>query len=157
MTSTNASLQSAVTSKETIDALADDVSDVLTELETLQRDIADREAQVNSSEAVNEQSAMDRSSAVTAVDQLRDELDSLDAVEASDLQEIRQLIDEVRDEYDSAGLSNVYADLRSRLDDQRATRQQLEMKLEGLMSDIEHLRRVNQALPSIPVGCNRGN
>lgn len=157
VTSVNSSLQSATASKDQITAISNNVSDILTELETLGRDIAEREAQVNASEAINEQSAMDRTEAVDAVEQIRQQLESLEAVEASDLRELRQLVDQVRDEYDSAGLSGLYAGLTARLEEQRAERARLETELEGLMGDIEHLRRVNQALPNIPPGCNRGN
>ena len=153
----NASLQSAIDSEDTINTLASNVSEIHEEQRTLEEGIAEGEACLNTSQALNEQSAEERDSAVSAVDQLRRQLESLGEVDTSGLEEIRRMIGDVRDELDSADLSGVYATLRGRLEEQRAARQELEARVGSLVSDVEYLRRVNQELPEIPPGCNRKN
>lgn len=103
---------------------------------------------MNLADLTNDQSEADTRSVVAAVSQVRQALDSLDVVELSELDDIRRLVAEVRSELIAADLSNVYQALMERLMEQRTRRQQLEMELGELSADIEHLRRINLALPN---------
>ena len=140
-----------------MDTLASNVSDLLAQQQSLQADIAESQARLESIEATNNRSAEERDQAVAAVEQVREALENLAGVEASKIEDIRRLLNDVRLQSEAADLSGVYEALRGRVEEQRATRQRLEAELAALEGDIEHLRRVNQALPNIPPGCNRGN
>lgn len=140
----------------TVTSLSSNVSEALTELQDLNRDVEQHEAEVSLAESLNEQSALDRSRTVTAVAQLQETLDNLDTVNLADLEEIRMLVSSLRAEYNAADLSGVHEGLVEMLEEQRAERQRLEMQLHGLTDDIEHLRRVNLALPD-PSVCRGRN
>lgn len=149
--SVNSSLQSSIASMEAVATLSGDVGDILTQLQALSADIAESVAESDAADATNIQSAQNRDSAIAAVDQVRETLENLDPTDPSRLEELRRMIGDVRAEYESADLSGIYQDLVKRLQQQRGAREELEAELEGLGSDIQHLRQVSSVLPT---GCN---
>lgn len=135
----------------TVTSLSNDVSDILMQLQALNADIAERVAESDTADAANLQSAQNRDNAVTAVEQVRQALETLEPIDQSRLEELRQLISEARTTHEDANLSGVYQALKERIGRQRETREGLEAELEGLGSDIRHLRQVSSVLPT---GCS---
>ena len=155
--SVNASLQSCINSTETISALSDDINGILMQLQALSTNIAESASEVTQADLTNDQTSEDTETAESAVFEVQEALDNLQEANLtmSDLEDLRQLITNVRSEYESADLANVYGILSERLVEQRATRERFEAELNGLSGDVEHLRRINSVLPTSPY-CSEG-
>ena len=156
MRSANNSAEASRASANTLSALSEESTNILEQVQELSSSVTQQEEEVVTANAINQQTASDRDSAASAVEQLRARLSALDLVDSSELDEVRQLVSQTRSKYESADLSGVYQTLTERLAEQRAVRMQLEADLDALTDDIEHLRRVNRALPDPRSGCGEG-
>ncbi len=156
MASANASAESSIASMNTVSELSNNATDILQDVQDLENSISQTEAEVLAANSINEETRRDRDTAVSAVEQLRAKLNDLDLIDSSTLDEVRQLVSQTRNKYEAADLSGIYRTLTSRLEEQRNIRNQLQEELDGLTGDIEHLRRVNEALPDPSSGCGEG-
>ena len=148
VTSINSSLQGTVNAMETTNQLSNNATQIRNNVAALHDDITRSSGAVASADILNDQSALNRTIAVSAINELRQTFNNLDQVDQATLEGVRQLVMDVRGMYNAANLEVTYQELNSRLMEQRAMREQLQRELNGLRDDIEHLRRVNQALPS---------
>lgn len=138
----------------TITSISESTSSIMATLEMLNEDLAEREEEVGVVAALNNQTASDLSEGRDAVDEVRQALSNIEVVDEADLEQVRQLLSVARDDLNAADLSGIYEMFRSRLAAQRALREELERELGEMVEDIEHLRRINMALPT--GGCNMG-
>ncbi len=144
-------MQSSIRDVAKLESLATNVTDNFLALQQQSSDIAQSEADVDEANSQNNQSSVLRDSAVQAIAEFRAVLDNLEPVDQGRLDLLRQLVSDAREDFNMADLTEMYRELSSALTSQRDTRLQLEAELRSLDEDIEHLRRVNLALPS---GCS---
>ena len=134
-----------------VTALSSAVSEIQMQLQNLRADIEGQAADSDAADVTNAESALARNSSIAAVEQVREVVESLDPTDSSRVEELRQLINAVQAEYESADLSGVYQSMVRRLQEQREMRQELEAELEGMSGEIQRLRHIRSVLPT---GCN---
>ena len=121
---------------------------------TIGQDVDRRQAAVDAlAEAVNTtEHARNASSEYLGL--VQEALQRLQPVDATKVDAIRQLLNDTRQAVEEASVYETYQGLLRQLNEQRRERQRLESELDQLTADMEHLRRVNATLPTLPDICN---
>ena len=88
------------------------------------------------------------------LDLVREAFMDLQPVDETKLVGVRELLGATREALREANVYETYQHLRQKLDHQRSERERLENQLHSLMADVDHLRRINDALPVFPDRCN---
>ena len=142
------SLSSTSQHLQSIQSNATDVLNILSDL-TDQNGATDVvELLVATSVNLTSQSEAMQNQTIISLDELQEALGDIDELDPAKLEAVQMFIQNVTGEVAAAGISAVYQTLKTALQREQSTRQDLEIEISNLQEEVSHLSYINSILPS---------